>query len=117
MIRCHRFSIIASTLLLSLVATFGGTTGIPAPEGSAPDPDREDRLDVGKAAFRDNCLMCHAEELTTRARLNEKQWTTEIDKMIGWGSPLPTEHKGPLLEYLMSEYSDPKASPVPPPGR
>jgi ubiquinol-cytochrome c reductase cytochrome c subunit len=79
--------------------------------------DRRERLAQGGAAFRDNCLMCHSEELTTRARFSAKQWTTEIDKMIGWGAPVPPELKGPLFDYLMSEFSDPKAAPVPPPSR
>jgi mono/diheme cytochrome c family protein len=61
--------------------------------------------------------MCHAEEMTARSRLTEKQWATEVDKMIGWGSPVPVEQKGPLLDYLISAFSDPVKSPVPPPQR
>ncbi|MFI5338088.1 MAG: c-type cytochrome [Opitutales bacterium] len=81
------------------------------------DSEREDRLEAGRAAFRDNCLMCHAEEMTSRLRLTEKQWAAELDKMIGWGAPVPPELKPPLLEYLSSAFSGPRALPVPPPER
>ena len=87
---------------------------------SGPEPDdsdREDRLEAGRAAFRDNCLMCHAEEMTSRLRLTEKQWAAELDKMIGMGSPVPPELKPPLLEYLCSAFAGPRAAPVPPPER
>jgi ubiquinol-cytochrome c reductase cytochrome c subunit len=85
--------------------------------GPVDDDEREERLEIGRAAFRDNCLMCHAEEMSGRLRLSEKQWTAELDKMIGWGAPVPPEQKGPLLAYLVSQFSDPKASPVAPPAR
>ncbi len=87
---------------------------------SGPEPDdsdREERLAAGKFAFRDNCLMCHGEEMSSRLRLTEKQWSAELDKMIGMGSPVPIELKPPLLEYLNSAFSGPGAAPVPPPER
>jgi mono/diheme cytochrome c family protein len=87
---------------------------------SGPEPDdsdREERLAAGRFAFRDNCLMCHSEEMTSRLRLTEKQWSAELDKMIGMGAPVPPELKPPLLEYLNSAFSGPGAAPVPPPER
>src|SRR5262249_35119871 len=67
--------------------------------------------------FRENCLMCHAEEMTSRLRLTDKQWSTELDKMIGWGAPVPLDRKPMLLEYLIYAYSGPAAAPVGPPER
>jgi mono/diheme cytochrome c family protein len=61
--------------------------------------------------------MCHGEEMTARLRLTDKQWATELDKMIGWGAPVPPELKGPLLDYLVDAFSDPAKAPVPPPKR
>jgi mono/diheme cytochrome c family protein len=85
---------------------------------AADDPEeREERLAVGRLAFRDNCLMCHSEEMTTRLRLSEKQWAAEVDKMTGWGAPVPADLKGPLLEFLVSEFSGSSATPVGPPER
>ncbi len=87
---------------------------------SGPEPDdldREERLAVGQFAYRDNCLMCHTEEMSARLRLTEKQWSAELDKMIGMGAPVPPELKPPLLEYLCSAFAGPGAPPVPPPER
>jgi len=44
--------------------------------------------------------MCHGEDMTTRQRLTTKQWTAEVEKMIGWGSPLPPDRKQPLIDHL-----------------
>jgi ubiquinol-cytochrome c reductase cytochrome c subunit len=55
--------------------------------------------------------------MTVRSRLTEKQWATELDKMIGWGAPVPADLKGPLLDYLVSQYSGPAAAPLGPPER
>jgi ubiquinol-cytochrome c reductase cytochrome c subunit len=96
-----------------VVASALAASAAPAPD----DLDRDERLAAGRLAFRDNCLMCHAEEMTVRSRLTEKQWATEVDKMAGWGAPVPPELKGPLLEYLVSTYSGPTAAPVGPPER
>jgi ubiquinol-cytochrome c reductase cytochrome c subunit len=83
--------------------------------GAGPDdPDREERLETGRAAFRDNCLMCHAAEMTSRLRLSDKQWATELDKMIGWGAPVPPELKGPLFDYLVASFSPPVPPAAPP---
>jgi ubiquinol-cytochrome c reductase cytochrome c subunit len=81
------------------------------------DVDREEQLAAGKMAFRDNCLMCHAEEMTSGLRLTEKQWVAELDKMIGWGAPVPPELKAPLLDYLISAFSDTARAPITPPAR
>jgi ubiquinol-cytochrome c reductase cytochrome c subunit len=90
---------------------------VPVARCGPDDTERDDRLAVGRRTFLENCLMCHSEEMTARSRLTEKQWAIELDKMVGWGAPVPPESKGPLLEYLVSQFSDPKAAPVPPPER
>jgi len=104
--------------LLAPMATLA-VLGMTLVASSAPDnpddaPDRDERLAAGRIAFRDNCLMCHGEEMTTGSRLSEKQWATEVDKMIGWGAPVPADLKGPLYEFLVSEYSTSAPAPAPP---
>jgi ubiquinol-cytochrome c reductase cytochrome c subunit len=49
--------------------------------------------------------------MTSRSRLTAKQWSAELDKMIGWGAPVPPEHKAALLAYLTRSFSEM----VPPP--
>jgi mono/diheme cytochrome c family protein len=105
---------VTTTFILALGALPGAWCGSQAGQD---DIDREEQLAAGKMAFRDNCLMCHGEEMTSRLRLTEKQWVTELDKMIGWGAPVPPELKAPLLDYLISAFSDRAHTPVAPPER
>ncbi len=112
--RSFRFAVIAPAAALAFL--LGGLPiGWCAPEPD--DSDREERLAAGRNAFVYNCLMCHSEEMTSRLRLTEKQWAAEVDKMVGWGAPVPPELKAPLLDYLISAFSGTGAAPVPPPER
>lgn len=76
------------------------------------DEERDLRMAQGKQSFQDNCLMCHGLEMTAGQRLTAKQWGAEVDKMIGWGAPVPAEQKVALTDYLISTYPA-DASPVP----
>lgn len=76
------------------------------------DSESSERAAIAKQTFRDNCLMCHGEELTTSQRLTTKQWAAEVDKMVGWGAPVPPEQKQPLVEYLANHYSE-RTAPAP----
>jgi mono/diheme cytochrome c family protein len=88
----------------------------PSWSSSAPiaqdDEEREFRRAEARRSFVENCLMCHGEDMTTRQRLTTKQWTAEVEKMIGWGSPLPPERKQPLIDHLAETY--PNTQPPPP---
>jgi mono/diheme cytochrome c family protein len=91
---------------------------VAAPRARLDDRDDEElqeRLALGRQSFQDNCLMCHGEELVAGQRLTAKQWAAELDKMIGWGAPVPADQKTVLLDYLNSRYSD--KTPVQPPDR
>jgi mono/diheme cytochrome c family protein len=76
------------------------------------DEEREIRRVEARRSFVENCLMCHGEDMTTRQRLTTKQWTAEVEKMVGWGSPLPPDRKQPLIDYLGETY--PSTQPAPP---
>ncbi len=85
----------------------------PLPAGPVEDDEeRQERLAVSERAMQENCLICHSEEMVTTARLTAKQWKAEVEKMVGWGSPLPKEQQGPLIEYLAGQYPD-TAPPAP----
>ena len=68
------------------------------------DEEKQERREVSRRAFVENCLMCHGEDMTTRQRLTTKQWTAEVEKMVGWGAPVPPERKQPLIDYLAETY-------------
>jgi mono/diheme cytochrome c family protein len=101
---------------LALVAGFVALPWSSAP--ARPDDDDEERLirrEEARRSFVENCLMCHGEDMTTRQRLTTKQWTAEVEKMAGWGAPLPPDRKQPLIDYLAETYPNTQAAP--PPGR
>jgi mono/diheme cytochrome c family protein len=78
-----------------------------ARDAATDDPeDREARELMARRAVEDNCLICHADELVAGQRLTPKQWKAEVEKMVGWGSPLPPEMQGPVVEYLSARYPD-----------
>jgi len=91
-------ALIASTVALTLAAS-------PARSSFIDDDDEKaEARQVAEQAFRENCLMCHGADMTSRQRLTPKQWTVEVEKMIGWGTPLPPERKDGLIAYLSETY-------------
>lgn len=70
---------------------------------------------VGKDLIKKNCLICHSGELIMGQRLSSKKWAKEVEKMAGWGSPIPENEKSKLVEYLTKNFSP--DVPLPPPDR
>ena len=108
---------LGKTLGLALVAALVALA--PSWSSSAPiglddddDEERAIRREESRRSFVENCLMCHGEDMTTRQRLTTKQWAAEVEKMVGWGTPLPPERKQPLVDYLAEAY--PSTQPAPP---
>ncbi len=78
---------------------------------AAQDPEDEaEAREMGRRSFVENCLICHSEDMASRQRLTAKQWTAEVDKMVGWGAPVPPDQKVVLLKYLVASFSE-KAPP------
>jgi ubiquinol-cytochrome c reductase cytochrome c subunit len=104
-------------LFLLLMAL--GLSDASAQVTASVNPVDDEAEALGRRTFVENCLICHGEDMTTNQRLTSKQWTAEIDKMIGWGSPVPTEKKPELLQYLTGSFSEKrtrsKLVTVPPP--
>src|SRR4051794_35236873 len=93
--------------------------GLSCPVVASPQPgddadDRELARLTSERVVRENCLICHSAELVTASRLTPKQWKAEVEKMVGWGAPLPKEQQEPLVAYLAAEYpaSAPPARPA-----
>ncbi len=57
-----------------------------------------------KAVADQACLHCHSADIVRQQRLNEKQWTAEVNKMIGWGAAVPEEKKEALVAYLLEHF-------------
>ena len=50
------------------------------------------------------CLACHSADMVWQQHLTEKQWTAEVNKMMGWGSEVPEEKKAALIAYLVANF-------------
>ena len=95
---------------LAGIALVSGLMAVPwdAPASPRRDDDDEEKefaRSLAKQAFAENCLMCHGADMTSRQRLTPKQWTAEVEKMVGWGAPLPADRKQPLIDFLAEAYA------------
>ena len=59
---------------------------------------------AGKALADSACLACHSADMAWQQRLNEKQWTAEVNKMAGWGAPVPEKQRPELVRYLVENF-------------
>lgn len=50
------------------------------------------------------CLSCHSADMVWQQRLNEKQWTANVNKMIGWGAVVREDQKNDLVAYLVKNF-------------
>lgn len=107
-----RCFIVAAFPLGCLGLAFGGGPA-PARQVAQGDEDAAFREAVVRRSLEENCLICHTDDMIAGQRLTPAQWKAEVDKMIGWGAPLPKEAAGPLVEYLVKRYSDREPPPVP----
>ena len=53
------------------------------------------------------CLPCHSLEIAVQQRQGPQGWAAILDRMIGYGAPIPPEDRQPVLEYLLRHYRDP----------
>lgn len=110
--RCLIVAALSLALLGSSLAPGLGS----APARQVPQDDDDDaalREAMARRSLEENCLICHTEDMISGQRLTAVQWKAEVDKMLGWGAPLPKEAATPLVEYLAKRYSDREAPPVP----
>ena len=50
------------------------------------------------------CLHCHSADMIRQQKLNEKQWTAEVTKMVGWGAAGPDDQRAALVAYLLEHF-------------
>ena len=58
----------------------------------------------GKALADQACLSCHSTDIVRQQRLNEKQWTANVTKMVGWGAEVPESGREALIAYLVANF-------------
>lgn len=57
-----------------------------------------------KAVADQACLNCHSADIVWQQHLTDKQWSAEVDRMIGWGAQVPAEQKDALTAYLLQNF-------------
>ena len=55
---------------------------------------------AGKDVLLRACTSCHSAVLITQQRKPPEEWVKTVDKMVGWGAPLPPQEKQTLVDYL-----------------
>jgi mono/diheme cytochrome c family protein len=106
---CRISTLLGLGLVMSLVTLVASLS----PSRADDDEEAAIRREEARRSFVENCLMCHGEEMTSRQRLTTKQWSAEVEKMVNWGSPLPTDRKQPMIDYLSETYPSTKLAPKP----
>jgi hypothetical protein len=92
------FLLIASALLLCVAAAKQeslpqlGTKFHELPKGD------------GRAQVDAACLPCHSADILVQQRLNEKQWTASVEKMVRWGAIVPDADKATMVLYLSKNF-------------
>src|SRR3954464_5568175 len=102
--------VLVGSASVPFVVMLGSVTVVSAARGPGQVPD--DEKVVNARLVRENCLYCHGEEMLNTQRLTPAQWKTEVEKMVGWGSPLPADKLADVIAPLAAEYpatADPPA--------
>ena len=94
---------LAACLAVLTIVTTGSLYG---QKSADEEQDRQESRTVMRRAVTENCLICHSEELISSQRLTPKQWKAEVEKMVGWGSPLPKDLHETLTDFLSAEYPE-----------
>ena len=112
-----RDAVFAAALALALAACNRGRPARAADDHDAPPPAPDAALlaragalenqvidslppGPGKDVLLRTCTSCHAAALITQQRKPPSEWAKTVDKMVGWGAPLPAEEKQGLVDYL-----------------
>jgi cytochrome c2 len=53
------------------------------------------------------CVICHSLETAVQQRFGPKGWSDTLDRMIGYGAPIPPEDREKLIAYLLRHFRDP----------
>ncbi|HET7451129.1 MAG TPA: hypothetical protein VFL12_00165 [Thermoanaerobaculia bacterium] len=101
---------LSSVLAAAVVAAALAAAGRPAPDPAATPlpalgtPLSEFPAGEAKDVAEKACLQCHSADMPRQQRLNEKQWTSEVEKMTRWGAEVPPDRKDALVAYLFAHF-------------
>jgi hypothetical protein len=108
-VRRALFAAVVLGLAASVFAGEGGKKAAPAPAIDESLPVLGTQLaelpsGPGKITADAACLKCHSADILRQQRLNEKQWTANVTKMVGWGVDVPEDKRAELIAYLVKNF-------------
>jgi len=59
---------------------------------------------TGRSEVEAACYRCHSADILVQQRLNEKQWTAEVEKMMRWGAVVKESDKPVMVAYLLKHF-------------
>ena len=74
----------------------------PTTSSATRSPEQEEE---GRELAKQNCLMCHSQDMLDQQRLTARQWNATIKKMHDWGAPVDDESTPALVNYLSAHSS------------
>jgi DMSO/TMAO reductase YedYZ molybdopterin-dependent catalytic subunit len=86
------------------VAHMVGVEVVKEPKPTAVSSATEPAGPAMPNAFKQNCLVCHEEDVIKQQRLTRTQWDREIDKMVRWGAKVKPTDRESILNYLSGKY-------------
>ncbi len=97
---------------LKFLLSLGAFALLLSPSSGAPDPLEWPSGD-GQKLVKANCLICHSGEIVMGQRLSAENWAKVVEKMAGWGSPIPEKDRAALVEYLSKNFNPETPEPKP----
>ena len=63
-----------------------------------------------QAKVKAACTQCHAASKITQQHKTRREWSEQLDKMVGLGAEVPDSERAALLNYLTKNFGPEKAA-------
>lgn len=63
-----------------------------------------------QAKVKAACTQCHNASRITEHHMTRKEWSDQLDKMVGLGAEVPDAERAAFLDYLTKNFGPQKAA-------
>ena len=98
--------VVGSLVVVLASSTLLGLSSGPSRGAPPDDEDARERKAFATRALAENCAICHSLDIVESQRLTSKQWQAEVEKMVGWGSPIAVEQRPLVIEFPRGRVSN-----------
>jgi len=63
-----------------------------------------------EAKIKAACTQCHNAARITEQHMSRKEWSDQLDKMVGLGAEVPDAERPAFLDYLTKNFGPEKAT-------